>query len=116
MLIAGIYNLKNWKKDFEDYLEKKGMKSSTAKDYARRIEKVIEEENITIHTLSVEIDKWIQEYKTGKYASINRRKHYAPSSALMKFKEFYPTTYKPYNANQKGDLFESLMKPPTLIY
>ncbi len=96
MMIAGIYDFTNWKEKFIKYIESNGNKPSVAKDYARRIEKIIEDENITIETLSREIDQWIKEYKTGKYASINRTRHYAPSSALIKFKAFVPTLYKPH--------------------
>ena len=41
MLVAGKYDLTNWKEDFKDYLEKSGMTPNTAKDYARRIEKIL---------------------------------------------------------------------------
>ena len=96
MVIAGKYDFTNWKDEFVEYLETNGIKSSTAKDYARRIEKILEEENITIQTLYFDIDKWIEEYKTGKYASVNKARHYAPSSALLKLKTFVPNLYKPY--------------------
>lgn len=98
MMIAGEYDFTNWKEKFIKYIESIGNKSSVAKDYAMRIEKILEKENITIETLSCEIDRWIDEYKTGKYASINKAKHYAPSSALKKFKTFVPTLYKPHTS------------------
>lgn len=116
MLIAGIYDFTNWKEEFIAYLENNGYKASVAKDYARRIEKIIKDDNITIQTLATEIDKWIQEYKTGRYFSINKQKHYAPSSALIKFKDFYPTIYKPYVSNKTGDPYEQLIKRTDLIY
>lgn len=94
MLVAGTYDLDNWEDSFKDYLENNGMTSKTAKDYVNRIKKIIKDENITIHKLSVEIDDWIKEYKTGKYADINKKKHYAPSSSLIKFKDFFPTTFR----------------------
>lgn len=100
MMIAGIYDFTNWKENFIKYIESKGNKPSVAKDYEKRIEKILEEENITIQALSCEIDQWIEEYKTGKYASINKVKHYAPSSALIKFKSFLPTLYKPHIPEQ----------------
>ena len=94
MLIAWEYDFNNWKERFIEYLETNGIKPSTAKDYARRIEKILEEENIIIQKLYVEIDQWIMEYKTGKYAGINKTRHYAPSSALIKFKDFAPVLRK----------------------
>lgn len=94
MLIAWEYDFNNWNERFIEYLETNGIKSSTAKDYARRVEKILEEENITIQKLYVEIDRWISEYKTGKYAGINKTRHYAPSSALIKFKDFVPVLRK----------------------
>lgn len=92
------------------------MKPNTAKDYVNRIKKIIKDENITIQTLSVGINEWIVEYKTGKYANINKQRHYAPSSALVKFKEFFPTTAKPYSSNQSGDPFALLAKGPKVIF
>lgn len=100
MMIAGIYDFTNWKEKFIKYIESSGNKPSVAKDYTNRIEKILEEENITIQTLSCEIDQWIDEYKTGKYVSINRARHYAPSSALIKFKAFVPTLYKTHTQKQ----------------
>lgn len=116
MLVAGKYDLTNWKEDFKDYLEKNGMTPNTAKDYARRIGKILQDENISPGELFRGIDKWIKEYKTGKYASVNKRKHYAPSSALIKYKEFFPTTFRPCGPNQMGDSFEVLTKGPKVIY
>ena len=116
MLIAGTYDLTNWKENFIEYLNNNGYKPSVAKDYARRIETIIKEENITIQELSVEIDQWIAEYKTGKYTNINKQKHYAPSSALIKFKEFFSTTYTSYMPKQTDDLYEQLTKSTDIIY
>ena len=93
MMVATTCDFTNWKDEFIKYVESTGNKPSVAKDYARRIEKILEEENITIQTLFCEIDQWINEYKTGKYVSINKARHYAPSSALIKFKAFIPTLY-----------------------
>ena len=94
MMVVTTFDFTNWKDEFIKYVESIGNKPSVAKDYARRIEKILEEENITIQRLSCEIDQWIEEYKTGKYVSINKARHYAPSSALIKFKAFIPTLYK----------------------
>ena len=116
MLIAGIYDFTNWKEEFIVYLKNNGYTASVAKDYAGRIEKIIKDENITIQTLATEIDHWILEYKTGRYLSINKQKHYAPSSALIKFKDFYPTIYKPYVSKQSYDPYEQLIKRTDLIY
>lgn len=95
MMIVREYDFTNWKEQFIKYIETNGNKPSVAKDYAMRIEKILEEENITIQALCCEIDRWIEEYKTGKRASINKAKHYAPSSALKKFKDFAPLLCKP---------------------
>ena len=103
MMISKICDFSNWKEDFMYYLENNGYKPSVVKDYPRRIEKIINEEGITIQQLSVNIDQWIDEYISGKYANINKTKHYAPSSALKKFKEFYPTLFKSYIKNQTDD-------------
>ena len=100
MMIAGIYDFTNWKEEFIKYIESNGNKPSVAKDYARQIEKILKEENITIETLSREIDQWIEEYKIGKYATINKSRHYGPSSALIKFKVFVPMLYKPHIPEQ----------------
>ena len=100
MMIAGTYDFSNWKEDFTIYLENNGYKPSVVKDYPRRIEKILDEEGITVEKLAVTINQWIDEYKNGKYKDINKTKHYAPSSALIKFKEFYPTLYKTYTKNQ----------------
>jgi len=96
MMIAGEYDFTNWKEKFIKYIESIGNKPSVAKNYARQIEMILEEENITIQALSYEIDQLIEEYKIGKYASINKSKHSVPSSALIKFKAFVPTLYKPH--------------------
>ena len=107
MMIAGIYDFTNWKEEFIKYIESNGNKPSVAKDYARRIERILEEENITIQTLSRDIDKWIGEYKIGKYASKNKARHYAPSSALIKFKAFAPKLCRPY-IPEKTDFMDFL--------
>ena len=116
MMIAGVYDFSNWKDEFIKYLSDNGCKPSTAKDYAKRIEKIIKDENITIQQLSAEIDRRIGDYKTGKYASINKQKHYAPSSALMKFKEFIPTTYTPAVSKETDDWWQQLAKRTDLIF
>jgi hypothetical protein len=100
MLIAGTYDFDDWKEKFVKYIEASGNKPSVAKDYAGRIQKILEEENLSIQTLARDIDQWIAEYKTGKYAAKNKAKHYAPSSALVKLKDFIPTLYTPYLKNQ----------------
>ena len=43
MLIAWEYDFNKWKERFIEYLEINGIKPSTAKDYGRRIEKILEE-------------------------------------------------------------------------
>jgi hypothetical protein len=116
MLIAGIYDFTNWKEAFVEYLKSNGYKPSVAKDYAGRIEKIIKDENITIQKLSAEIDLWIGEYKTGKYVIVNKQKHYAPSSALMKFKDFALTTYRSYVSKPSETPYEQLAKHTDLIY
>jgi len=124
MLIAKIYDFSDWKEKFIDYLEKleddngkKKYNLSTAKDYARRIERIAENEGITIQTLAVEIDRWIAENKTGKYAQINKTSHYAWSSALIKFKVFLPTLCKPYDPQSTDPLKQFTKKfPDDLIY
>ena len=116
MMIASITDFTNWKEKFIKYIESNGNKPSVARDYARRVEKILEENNITIQTLSCEIEQWIDEYKTGRYASINKAKHYAPSSALIKLKVFLPTLNKPY-ISKPSDLMEILTEKRTdLIY
>lgn len=117
MMIAGIYDFTNWKEKFIKYIESNGNKPSVAKDYARQIEKILEEENITIQTVSCEIDQWIEEYKTGKYASINKARHYSPSSALIKLKAFVPTLYKPHIPEQPDfmDVFTGKYSTDTLF-
>ena len=62
-MIAGVYDFTNWKENFIEYIELNGNKPSVARDYAKRIEKILEEESITIQTLSSDIDQWIEEYK-----------------------------------------------------
>lgn len=115
MLIAGVYDFSDWKEKFIKYIEDHGNKPSVAKDYARRIEKILEEENMTVQTLTREIDQWIMEYKTGKYAAINKKRHYAPSSALLKFKDFAPALCKPY-IPEPPDLMDIFAgKDPTRI-
>ncbi len=77
MLIAWEYDFTNWKEDFIEYLKTNGIKPSAAKNYTRQVEKILEDENITIQKLSIEIDQWIEEYKAGKYADINKARQYA---------------------------------------
>ena len=96
MMIAMEYDFADWKEKFIQHIKDNGNKPSVAKDYARRIEKILEEEGITIEKLYCNIDHWIVEYKSGKYASINKVRHYAPSSALIKFKAFAPMLRKRY--------------------
>lgn len=100
MLIAGAYDFNNWKELFVEYLTSNGCKASTAKDYVGRIEKMINNEGVTVQELSAGIERWIEEYKTGRLAPINKKDHYAWSSALLKFKAFLPTLYKPYIPKQ----------------
>ena len=107
MIIAGVYDFNNWKDEFIKHLSDNGCKPSTAKDYAGRIEKIINNEGVTVQELSARIDQWIEEYKTGRYASINKTSHYAWSSALIKFKAFLPTLYKPYIPEQPN-LFDTI--------
>lgn len=56
MMIAGEYDFTNWKVKFIKYIESIGNKPSVTKNYARQIEMILEEENITIQALSYEID------------------------------------------------------------
>ena len=107
MLIASVADFNNWKEDFIKYIENNGRKTSTAKDYAGRIEKILQEENMAVTQLVVEVDQWITEYKTGKYEDINKKRHNAPSRALEYFKAFADAQRKPYIQNQKTfkDLF-----------
>ena len=100
MLIAWEYDFNNWKERFAEYLETNGVKKSTAKDYARRVEKILEEENITIQELFRDCDSWIKEYKTGKRVNVNKARHYAPSSALIRFKDFAPVLRKMHTQKQ----------------
>lgn len=116
MLIAGTYDFTNWKEDLIEYLKSNGYKPSVAKDYARRIETIIKDENITIQELSIEIDQWIAEYKTGKHASINKQKHYAPSSALIKFKDFFLITYISHVPKETDDMYEQFTQSTDIIY
>jgi hypothetical protein len=104
MMIAGVYDFSNWKDEFIKHLSDNGCKPSTAKDYAGRIEKIINNEGVTVQELSARIDQWIEEYKTGIYASKNKTSHYAWSSALIKFKNFLPRLCKPYNPQPKDPL------------
>lgn len=104
-MIAAKLDFSNWERAFIDFVEKAGLKSSTAKDYAGRIKKILEEEGITIENLAVDIDKWIEEYESGAYAKINKRKHNAPSSALKWFEKLIPTlkTYPILNEEKYSD-------------
>lgn len=104
MLIAWEYDFTNWKEDFIEYLKTNGIKPSAAKNYTRQVEKILEDENITIQKLSIEIDQWIEEYKAGKYADINKARHYAASSALIKFKEFAPTLRKMHTTKEQDPM------------
>lgn len=107
MIIAGVYDFSNWKEMFIAHLISNGCKLSTTKDYARRIERIINNEGVTIQELSARIDHWIEEYKIGRYVSINEASHCAWSSALIKFKAFLPTLYKPYIPEQPN-LFDTI--------
>ena len=100
MLIARVYDFNNWKEAFIEHLMRNGCKPSTAKNYAGRIERIINNEGVPIQKLSAGINQWSEEYKIGKYASINKSSHYAWSSALIKFKDFLPTLCKPYTPEQ----------------
>lgn len=111
MMIVGTYDFSNWKEDFMDYLKNEGHTPGVVKDYAGRIERIIKDEGITVPELSAEIDRWIAEYKTGNKKGVNKTRHYAPSSALVKFKGFWPTTFKPY-APEPSDLFDVFTKGP----
>lgn len=64
------------------------------------LKKIINNEGVTVQELSAGIERWIAECKTGKLAPINKKDHYAWSSALIKFKAFLPTLYKPYIPKQ----------------
>ena len=48
MMIAGVYDFSNWKDEFIKHLSDNGCKPSTAKDYAGRIEKIINNEGVTV--------------------------------------------------------------------
>ena len=67
----------------------------------------INNEGVTIQELSARIDHWIEEYKIGRYVSINEASHCAWSSALINFKAFLPTMYKPYIPEQPN-LFDTI--------
>ena len=55
MMIAGMYDFNNWQKAFMEYLVNEGYSPSVTKDYTRRIVRIVENESITIQTLSVEM-------------------------------------------------------------
>lgn len=117
MLIATEYDFTDWKEKFIQFTVANGNQVSTAKDYASRIERILKEESLTAEVLFCEIDRWIEEYETGKNASVNKTRHSAPLSALKRFREFAPTLCKPY-APKAPDLTDVLTgKVPTdLIY
>ena len=107
MVVVSVADFNNWKEDFIKYIKNTGLMESTANDYAKRIEKILQEENMAVTQLVADVDQWIAEYKTGKYEDVNKRRHNAPSRALEYFKAFADAQRKPYIQNQRDfkDLF-----------
>ena len=81
---------------FKKYLVEKGYKSttpsgnrSTVYDYARRIKKVCNRENITEQELTQNISLYVKKYDTnGQEAEFGRKSHSAVINALKRFEEF----------------------------
>ena len=95
MMVISVSDFSTWEDDFIRYMEANGHTPGVAKDYARRVKKLLAEEHISVETLARDIDQWIDEYKTGKYAAVNNAHHHAPCAALLKFRAFVPTLSKP---------------------
>ena len=85
MLIAWEYDFNKWKERFIEYLEINGIKPSTAKDYGRRIEKILEEENITIQELFRDCDSWVEEYKKGMTINAIAKKYGRDNGTVEKY-------------------------------
>ena len=81
---------------FENYLIKQGYsvstpsgKPSTVYDYIKRIETICERENISINTLSNNIDNYVEKYgPLGNEAEFGKKSHNSYISALKKFKDY----------------------------
>lgn len=116
MMIACVYDFTNWQEKFADYLKENGHKPSVIKDYVRRIETILETHDITIEKLSAQIDEWIDAYMRGEFSDTNKRRHYAPSSALKKFKDFKPVLQKPFEKSNADPWDIYTKNPPNIIY
>ncbi len=82
--------------DFENYLVKQGYsvstpsgKPSTVYDYIKRVETICEREDISINSLSNNIDDFVEKYgPSGNESEFGKKSHNAYISALKKFKDF----------------------------
>ncbi len=62
---------------------------STVYDYAKRVQKICERENISFSKLADNIDFYVKRYDSfGDEADFGKKSHNAYISALKKFKEF----------------------------
>jgi len=82
--------------NFKQFLIEKGYsvitpsgKPSTVYDYIKRIEKIIERENISIMSLAENINFYVEKYGSyGNEAEFGKKSHNAFISALKRFQEF----------------------------
>ena len=64
-------------------------KPSTVYDYAKRVERICEKENISIHNLSENISFYVQDYgPTGNESEFGKKSHNAYICALKQFQAF----------------------------
>lgn len=71
-------------RSFYQFMIDNGLTQNTAKDYVKRVTQIDSIDKL----METDIDPLIEMYTTGDKKEINKRRHYAPSSALKKFKEF----------------------------
>ena len=85
-----LENFKNYLIDegYREYTKHSG-KPSTVYDYVKRVEKICERENISIHKLSENISFYVEEYgPTGNESEFGKKSHNAFISALKQFQNF----------------------------
>ena len=73
---------------FQNWLIENNYKINTAKDYQGRIERLCKHENISLETLTQNINTILPQYETGEKYFYGNRSHTSVKQALRHFNKF----------------------------